>query len=74
MAEVDAPCWDDSEECGKIIDFLDYKCSYLSTMIFWEVLANSNTPNDFKRKSLEWIEDVEYEIAEVRRLAELIPD
>jgi hypothetical protein len=74
MAEPDGILFEDSEECGNVIDELEYKCECIDTNYFHNEIFSCNTALEFKSVATKWIEKMELEVAEMRRLIELIPD
>ena len=74
MAEANGLLWEDSEECGNIIDELEYKCECIDTQYFHNEIFGCDTVVEFKTEAKKWIEKMELEVAEMRRLIELIPD
>jgi len=74
MAEPNGVLYEDSEECGNVIDFLEYKCECIDTSTFYNRIFGSDTVEEFKKDTKDWIEKMELEVAEMRRLIELIPD
>jgi len=74
MAEPIGVLWEDSEECGKLMDELEYKCECIDVSDFHNKIFASNTVAEFKAVTKKWIDDMELEVAEMRRLIELIPD
>jgi len=78
MAEPDGDLWEnnlweDSEECENVLDELEYKCECIDVEKFHSKTFDCTTVNDFKTEALDWVGQMELEVAELRRLIELIP-
>ena len=74
MAEPDGVLWEDSDECEKVIDELEYKTECIDISDFHNKVFGCNTVAEFKAVTTKWVERMELEVAEMRRLIELIPD
>jgi hypothetical protein len=64
--------WEDSPECLAVSDYLEYKTG-LTSDIFWDAIDDVESRKEFKKRALLWIDDVELEVGEMRRLIESIP-